>query len=213
MIIIKNIKKLVIPLLFMFVISSNVYAENKPVDTYIPVDVNIENANGSEKCSVSLSSSEDSPLPETRKIEVTNSGQIKFGPITFTKPGDYTYNIYQDSSNFENKTTDSSVYKVIIQVLSDESGVLTTNMSANLLDKGKVSSISFNNKEIKKEKEKKETEKEKETTSTEKPQQQAAANDKLQTGDNQLNSLIYIVGIVACLFILGILLIVRKQKE
>ena len=59
----------------------------KTEDTEIPTG---------EVYTVVLTAENDAPLPEETRLTVTDNGTVEFGPITYTKPGDYVYTVYQD---------------------------------------------------------------------------------------------------------------------
>ena len=56
----------------------------KTEDTEIPTG---------EVYTVVLTAEDDAPLPEETRLTVTDNGTVEFGPITYTKPGDYVYTV------------------------------------------------------------------------------------------------------------------------
>ena len=86
------------------------------------------------------------PMPEKSNGTVQGSGQIVFGPITYTVPGDYHYSISQKAGNAANYTYDTSVYAVTVRVVNSEDGGLTAEVWA-VKDGGsdKTEAITFNN--------------------------------------------------------------------
>ena len=74
----------------------------KTEDTEIPTG---------EVYTVVLTAEDDAPLPEETRLTVTDNGTVEFGPITYTKPGDY-------------------VYTVTVRVVNDDEGGLTAEIWA-----------------------------------------------------------------------------------
>ena len=93
----------------------------KTEDTEIPTG---------EVYTVVLTAEDDAPLPEETRLTVTDNGTVEFGPITYTKPGDYVYTVYQDVGETEFYTYDRAVYTVTVRVVNDDEGGLTAEIWA-----------------------------------------------------------------------------------
>ena len=77
-----------------------------------------------EVYTVVLTAEDGVPLPEETQLTVTDNGTVEFGPITYTKPGDYIYTVYQDVGETEFYTYDRTVYTVTVRVVNDDNGGL-----------------------------------------------------------------------------------------
>lgn len=93
----------------------------KTEDTEIPTG---------EVYTVVLTAENDAPLPEETRLTVTDNGTVEFGPITYTKPGDYVYTVYQDVGETEFYTYDRAIYTVTVRVVNDDEGGLTAEIWA-----------------------------------------------------------------------------------
>lgn len=60
---------------------------------------------------------EDTPLPEESKVVLTGAGRSAFGPIAYTKSGDYVYHIGQIQENEKDIVYDSTSYTVLVQIV------------------------------------------------------------------------------------------------
>ena len=83
-----------------------------------------------EVYTVVLTAEDDAPLPEETRLTVTDNGTVEFGPITYTKPGDYVYTVYQDVGETEFYTYDRAIYTVTVRVVNDDEGGLTAEIWA-----------------------------------------------------------------------------------
>lgn len=73
----------------------------------------------------------DDPLPEVTELVIKDGGTVEFGPVTYTRPGDYRYRIYQKAGIASNLSYDKTIYTVTVRVLNDEeSGGLRWEMWA-----------------------------------------------------------------------------------
>ena len=93
----------------------------KTEDTEIPTG---------EVYTVVLTAEDNAPLPEETRLTVTDNGRVEFGPITYTKPGDYVYTVYQDVGETEFYTYDRAIYTVTVRVVNDDEGGLTAEIWA-----------------------------------------------------------------------------------
>lgn len=88
------------------------------------------------------------PMPETTELTMTGAGQVSFGPIVYEVPGDYQYEIRQDSEAAEYFVYDESVYRLTVRVLRNEeeqlsSLILAYNEAAG--ESQKVDGLTFTN--------------------------------------------------------------------
>lgn len=88
----------------------------------IPAEVREEGSENPEgtEYTVKIRGLEDAPLPEQSEVSVTDEGQVSFGPIAYTKPGIYRYEIWQEAEKLEHFTLDDSVYTVTVKVTNAE---------------------------------------------------------------------------------------------
>ena len=89
---------------------------------------------------------EDTPLPEECQAVITGAGKETFGPVTYTKPGDYVYHISQKPGNEKDIVYDSTTYTVLVQVVWNaenklEAEIYVTDNAAG----AKTDQIKFNN--------------------------------------------------------------------
>lgn len=60
------------------------------------------------------------PMPEAAELVIKDGGSAEFGPIAYTKPGDYRYTIRQKAGNAEHFSYDDTVFTVTVRVVNDE---------------------------------------------------------------------------------------------
>ena len=70
----------------------------------------------------------DAPLPAETIRQREGAGELKFGPITYTRTGEYQYRISQNTDSAEWFTYDREAYLVTVQVTRTENGTLETNL-------------------------------------------------------------------------------------
>ena len=122
-------------LLSMFVLSvtllsmgffSKIYAISDPsINPKIPVSVSIKGENApSITTTVTLKAVNHAPMPSNNSLTFNNIKEETktFGPINFTKPGDYQYIISQTAENKPHFTLDKKVYAVTVRVTYDSNG-------------------------------------------------------------------------------------------
>ena len=86
------------------------------------------------------------PMPAEDTLVITDSGVDAFGPITYTKPGDYVYTVTQVVGSETDFIYDDTSYTVTVRVVNDGQGGLTAEIWA--IEEGgtvKVDEILFNN--------------------------------------------------------------------
>lgn len=99
-----------------------------------------------EVYTVVLTAEDGAPLPEETQLAVTDNGTVEFGPITYTKPGDYVYTVYQDVGETEFYTYDRTVYTVTVRVVNDDNGGLKAEIWAIRDDETeKMENVTFTN--------------------------------------------------------------------
>lgn len=95
----------------------------------IPVRVQVY-AETDAEFTVQLEAEEGVPLPEVCSLTVTGSGEVSFGPVAYTVPGDYVYTITQVQGNAKYVTYDDTVYTVTVRVTNDGKGGLVSEIWA-----------------------------------------------------------------------------------
>lgn len=120
--------------------------EEEPVsyqcEVNIPVKVQVDGSgipDGNEY-TVILTADSSTPMPadavdsedgkKTVEKKVVNGGEVSFGPITYTAPGDYSYTIHQEAVPRDHFTYDTTVYNVTVRVTNTENGGLTAEIWA-----------------------------------------------------------------------------------
>lgn len=103
--------------------------------------------NGTGDYTFVLEAENDEPLPRNTTVTVHTSGEVYFGEAEFTSPGDYYYKVYQKAGpEVEGLVYDSNIYHMLVQIFSDDKGVLSsvvTNSKAG--SSKKVEDIKFRN--------------------------------------------------------------------
>lgn len=88
----------------------------------------------------------EAPLPQESSIVVKGAGEGVFGPITYTEPGDYWYQIHQNHGNEKNILYDETSYTVLIQVVFNEENKLAAEIIVTENGSGKkADQIQFQN--------------------------------------------------------------------
>lgn len=131
-------KKLAYSLLPLLVMSLLISVPVKANDDYsctiaIPIAVKVagENAPTGTEFNIVLESVEDgNPMPEQTRVVICDTDEASFGPITYTKPGDYQYKIYQEKGNAEHFIYDEAVFTVTVRVTNDGAGGLAATIWA-----------------------------------------------------------------------------------
>lgn len=99
-----------------------------------------------EVYTVQLIAQDEAPLPEETRLTVTDNGTVEFGPITYTKPGDYCYAVFQEMGETDFYTYDRTVYHVTVRVVNDDNGGLTSEIWAvRDEEEQKLENITFTN--------------------------------------------------------------------
>ena len=71
---------------------------------------------------------EDVPLPAVSSLQISGTGSGVFGPITYTQPGDYEYQVYQQTENKEDVVYDTNVYDVTVRIVWDDNNELAAEV-------------------------------------------------------------------------------------
>lgn len=152
---IQKLKKLSYKLLPLLVISLLVSVPVQANEDYsctiaIPVATEVTGKNVPEgtEFSIVLESVEDgNPIPEQTQVVICDTDEASFGPITYTKPGDYQYTIYQEKGNVKHFVYDPSVFTVTVRVTNDGNGGLSATIWAiKDGEENKVDEVVFENK-------------------------------------------------------------------
>lgn len=123
---------------------ASIPVEEEPVsyqcEVNIPVKVQVDGSgipDGNEY-TVILTTDSSTPMPtdavdtgdgkKTVEKRVVNGGEVSFGPITYTAPGDYSYTIHQEAAARDHFTYDTTVYNVTVRVTNTENGGLTAEI-------------------------------------------------------------------------------------
>ena len=114
----------------------------------IPVEVEVKgDAPAGVDFTVTLApAGEDVPMPEEDSLTITDGGTVAFGPITYTKPGDYVYTVTQEAGSEQDFIYDDTSYTVTVRVVNDGQGGLRAEIWA--IEEGgtvKVEEILFSN--------------------------------------------------------------------
>lgn len=90
------------------------------------------------------------PMPDgstgtTKKIKIKGSGSREFGVITFSKPGTYTYSVFEKNTKVKGYTYDTTVY-TIRYLVTEQGGMLVSQRSIVDSNGKEVDSLVFTNK-------------------------------------------------------------------
>lgn len=119
----------------------------------IPISVEVKSDTGNiepEKFEYGMESMDESPA-EVRfaSIDVDKVGVIagRFEAVSYTRPGDYKYRVYQFKGDNKDMLYDTSIYEVTVRVLNTEDGGLNAKVWAVRNEsEEKVDEIKFINK-------------------------------------------------------------------
>lgn len=144
------------------------------------------------------------PTPKgqkTQNLTVQGNKEGNFGPITYTEPGYYYYKIYLTNKTDNKINYDNRVYDYIVQISTEEGGILRSSVSLKASDSTEKSSVvsfvnSLKNKGTPVEKEKK---------------KKRSASTNPFTGDVIVKY--FIVAIVAIILILLMIIYIKNQRS
>jgi pilin isopeptide linkage protein len=77
-----------------------------------------------------LDEEEGAPLPDVPYVTIDGEGTAEFDEISYTKPGEYEYTIFERDDGIENYIYDSSIYYVDVNVRYDNNGQLIATYDA-----------------------------------------------------------------------------------
>ena len=125
---------LILPLLFLFLMMpGQVKAAQNSCEVTIPVQIEVsgDKIPDGETYQITMEAvTKDAPMPAQNVQERKNAGNISFGPMTYTVPGDYQYKISQTAGKTDRFTYDTSTYLVTVRVVNAENGTLKSEMWA-----------------------------------------------------------------------------------
>ena len=98
----------------------------------LPVEVREEGSDipqGTEY-TVRIKALDDAPMPEKDSVTMTGEGKAELGPITYTVPEDYCYEVWQEADDRDHFTFDDTVYTVTVRVTNTQEGGLEAQIWA-----------------------------------------------------------------------------------
>ena len=81
-----------------------------------------------EVYTVVLTAEDGVPLPEETQLTVTDNGTVEFGPITYTKPGDYVYTVTVRVVNDDNGGLKAEIWAIRDDETEKMENVIFTNV-------------------------------------------------------------------------------------
>ncbi|MBQ7839743.1 MAG: hypothetical protein IJ390_04545 [Lachnospiraceae bacterium] len=147
----KMLKKLLLPLLaIVLLIPGQAFAAEYTCTVTIPVEVQVAGSDipsGNEYQIILEALDESNPMPEENIVTITDSGKAQLGPITFTKPEDYQYKIYQSAESRMYFAYDTAVYTLTIRVVNDDTtgGLRAEIWATKDDDTEKIQNVVFQN--------------------------------------------------------------------
>ena len=98
----------------------------------LPVEVREEGSDipqGTEY-TVRIKALDEAPIPEEDRVTITGEGKAELGPITYTVPEDYCYEVWQEADDRDHFTFDDTVYTVTVRVTNTQEGGLEAQIWA-----------------------------------------------------------------------------------
>ena len=108
----------------------------------VPVEVRQEGSDipGGNEYTVKIRALDGAPMPMGQdeegnhvvvdSVRITDAGKAEIGPITYTHPGVYRYEVWQEAEAKAHFTYDETVYTVTVSVTNTEDGGLTALVKA-----------------------------------------------------------------------------------
>lgn len=158
---------------------------------------------------------DDAPMPDSTTSTVGGDGTVTFGPILYSEPGDYRYEVTQVAGSESGVSYDSTKYVVRVGVFSDDDGKLTYAVESFKSGGSEKGEILFTNSVKTKNGNKatdRETEKESETTTPKQTESPTQAGSPVQTGDEPLDGLFLSLAVAILLSLAAGLLLGRKKQ-
>lgn len=143
-------KLLVLPLLIaVLLFQTQAFAADYSCTVTIPVEVQVTGNSKSSGIDTTIRmtpKNPSNPMPDEDTLVLTDSDQGEFGPITYTRPGNYLYTVTQVKGSEKYVTYDATSYTVTVRVINDEKGGLASEIWATVPGKeGKLDQILFTN--------------------------------------------------------------------
>lgn len=103
-----------------------------PVTKTLSIPEGLKGADITEKYTFTLTAADGIPMPETTEVKnpAANGGSMSFGPITYKKPGTYTYTV-TEKGEAAGVTNDAQAAKTVTVVVSDSSANGTMTATVN----------------------------------------------------------------------------------
>ena len=114
----------------------------------LPVEVREEGSGIPEgtEYTIRVRALDEAPMPEEDRVTITGEGKAELGPITYTAPQDYCYEVWQEAEEREHFTFDDTVYTVTVRVTNGEEGSLKAQIWAIKEGEEAKSEIVFENR-------------------------------------------------------------------
>lgn len=119
---------LVPAVLAVLMVPAIAYAE-EPCRVSIPVEVTVTGNRIPQDQQYRLElkgETPQTPMPESSELTMTGAGKAAFGEIAYHAPGDYHYEIRQNSEATDYFVYDQSVYRITVRIIRNEEGQLTS---------------------------------------------------------------------------------------
>lgn len=119
---------LVPAVLAVLMVPAIAYAE-EPCRVSIPVEVTVTGNRIPQDQQYKLElkgETPQTPMPELSELTMTGAGMAAFGDIVYDVPGDYHYEIRQNSEAADYFVYDQSVYRITVRIIRNAEGQLTS---------------------------------------------------------------------------------------
>ena len=120
-----NSKKLISMILLLLLVLAMPFQAFAEGAATAEIPFAVKNASGT----VVIESVDSAPLPKQTEFEGVSTGKFE---LSFTRPGEYYYKVYQKSGTEQGVTYDSTVYSVCIAVFSNNDGSLYSVTAVNV---------------------------------------------------------------------------------
>lgn len=183
---------------------------------YVTEGTNSESKINATPATLEIAALEDNaPMPDSSSATVGGDGTATFGPILYSEPGDYRYEVTQVAGSDPDVSYDSTKYVVKVGVFSDDDGKLTYAVESFKSGDSEKGEILFSNSVKTKNGSKgtdRITENESETTSPKQTESPTQAGSPVQTGDEPLDGLFLSLAVAILLSLAAGLLLGRKER-
>lgn len=136
---------LVPAVLAVLMVPAIAYAE-EPCRVSIPVEVTVTGNRIPQDQQYRLElkgETPQTPMPESSELTMTGAGKAAFGEIAYHAPGDYHYEIRQNSEATDYFVYDQSVYRITVRIIRNEDGQLTSLILAYNETAGEAQKLSL----------------------------------------------------------------------